>query len=662
MSQSKINILIDAVDNASKKLASVGKSVTGLAGKLTKLGDVAKIAGGMMLRDLVRGATGGAQEAIKLGGEIGTLEASFNRLIEASGSTAISLESLREATGGTVADVDLLKSANQALMLGLPTDEMNDLFESAIKLGHGMGIDALSAVDSLCTGLGRQSKLVLDNLGVVFQAKDAYEWYAEQLGKTATELTETEKKLGWQKYAMKKITEQAEILGDVTSESQKSQERWGATIKNLKTSFGKLLGPLGAITPALSSMMPLIGTMGGMMLPQLITKQTLAGASSKIMAAGQWLLNAAMSANPIMLVVLAIAALVAGFIIAYKKCKWFRDLVDGAAKVLKKVFGGAIKKAGDALRWLGRILGDFLGWLGGAWGGTWDAVASFVSDPIGSIQSSVQGLVDGMASKFQQVHEETGNKWKATWEAMKTIPVIGQVLTAVQGFADGLLGVFGLSSNDIFEVWDDMWTGIQNFISDPIGSIISGVEGLAADVIGAVLGIFDNIKGVIDGFVTAAFEWGANLIQSFIDGITSMASGVTDAVSNIGGGIANFLGIGSPAKKGPLRDLMEWGPNLSESFAEGILSGLPKVERAAEGVAASFEGLSVGGVANVAGSSAAGFGGVVINVNVKGAVDRRTAEYAARLMERRLRKVMVENTSPEGVTKMVRLRRARGAG
>lgn len=312
MSESRVRVLVEAIDKASNILKNVGKSVDGLSReferlsgsvqtssnvqrdaaksseqlsqKVSVLGDAAKIAGGILLRDLVRGLTSAVQESFKLSGQIGTLTTSFERLVFASGATNVSLESLRAATKGTVSDVDLLRSANQALLLGIPTEGLNELYEAAVTLGHAMGIDAMQAVESLTVGLGRQSKLVLDNLGVVFQAKDAYEWYADQLGKTSSELSESEKRLGWQKYAIMKITEKAEVLGDVTSSTQKSQEQWNATMRNLQTSIGGFMGPLSSIAPALNMMMPLFGTLAGTLLPQLITRTNLAAFAHKALA------------------------------------------------------------------------------------------------------------------------------------------------------------------------------------------------------------------------------------------------------------------------------------------------------------------------------------------------------------------------------------------
>lgn len=68
---------------------------------------------------------------------------------------------------------------------------------------------------------------------------------------------------------------------------------------------------------------------------KVVADKAAAGAS-KAWAASQWLLNAALTANPIGLVVVAVAALVAGLVIAYKKSETFRKIVDGAFAGISK--------------------------------------------------------------------------------------------------------------------------------------------------------------------------------------------------------------------------------------------------------------------------------------------------------------------------------------
>lgn len=60
-----------------------------------------------------------------------------------------------------------------------------------------------------------------------------------------------------------------------------------------------------------------------------------ANVATKAWAAGQWLLNAALSANPIGIVIAVIAGLVAAFVIAYKKSDTFRAIVDATWAAIK---------------------------------------------------------------------------------------------------------------------------------------------------------------------------------------------------------------------------------------------------------------------------------------------------------------------------------------
>jgi TP901 family phage tail tape measure protein len=76
--------------------------------------------------------------------------------------------------------------------------------------------------------------------------------------------------------------------------------------------------------------------------------QKAAAAASKVWAAGQWLLNAALNANPIGLAIAAIAGLVAAFVIAYKHSETFRNVVHSLWDALK-AGAGIVKSAFGAI-------------------------------------------------------------------------------------------------------------------------------------------------------------------------------------------------------------------------------------------------------------------------------------------------------------------------
>ena len=73
-----------------------------------------------------------------------------------------------------------------------------------------MGTSTEYAIQSLCKGIGRQSKLILDNIGIVFAKKAAYQWFKNQSDKET--LTDTEKRIAWKSYAIQLILEKAEML------------------------------------------------------------------------------------------------------------------------------------------------------------------------------------------------------------------------------------------------------------------------------------------------------------------------------------------------------------------------------------------------------------------------------------------------------------------
>lgn len=82
--------------------------------------------------------------------------------------------------------------------------------------------------------------------------------------------------------------------------------------------------------------------------------------AAKAMAAAQWLVNVAMTANPIGLVVAALVALGAGLVIAWKKSETFRNIVKGAFSALGR---GVLTLASLWLGGMKTMTGIFLGFV-----------------------------------------------------------------------------------------------------------------------------------------------------------------------------------------------------------------------------------------------------------------------------------------------------------
>lgn len=102
-----------------------------------------------------------AQDAMRLGDELQKVSQGFARF----GGEA-NLEQLRRSTKGLVTDLELMKRATAAGNFGIGIGEMGNLLAFATRRAQetGQAVDYL--VDSIVTGIGRKSPLILDNLGI----------------------------------------------------------------------------------------------------------------------------------------------------------------------------------------------------------------------------------------------------------------------------------------------------------------------------------------------------------------------------------------------------------------------------------------------------------------------------------------------------------------
>jgi len=95
-----------------------------------------------------------------------------------------------------------------------------------------------SRARAISKGIGRQSRKILDNIGVIFKREQAYKFYKEMYG--LTKLTETEKSEAWKQFAIEQVIKKAELLGAPTN-SELERSRMECTQQNAKNHFGKKL-------------------------------------------------------------------------------------------------------------------------------------------------------------------------------------------------------------------------------------------------------------------------------------------------------------------------------------------------------------------------------------------------------------------------------------
>jgi hypothetical protein len=158
-------------------------------------------------------------------------------------SSASIVESIQESSNFTISRQDAMLASNKAMLFGLVQnkEQMAELTKIAITLGAAMGQDATKSLDDLTTALGRQSPLILDNLGITLKLEDAHRIYADSLGKTVEQLTAEEKQQAFVNAALQIGREKVEELGGVTLDTAGKMERLSARWEDMQSSSGEAI-------------------------------------------------------------------------------------------------------------------------------------------------------------------------------------------------------------------------------------------------------------------------------------------------------------------------------------------------------------------------------------------------------------------------------------
>lgn len=183
----------------------------------------------------------------------------------------------------------------------------------------------------------------------------------------------------------------------------------GMGIGDLASGFTNLL------VPSMKSAVSWLGKTRVGMLAQAAASGVVKAATA-VWTGVQWLLNAALSANPIGIVVIAIAAFVAAVVIAYNKSDTFRKIVDAAFKAV----GNVIKW------WWENIVKRYFGFVTGAI----KTVGGWFTDLPGKIGRAFSGLFNIITRPFRAAFNFVADAWNNTvgklrWDVPGWVPGIG---------------------------------------------------------------------------------------------------------------------------------------------------------------------------------------------------------------------------------------------
>ena len=300
-------------------------------------------------------------------------------------------------------------------------------------------------------------------------------------------------------------------------------------------------------------------------------------------------LNTVMAANPIGVVIVVLAALVAAAIYAYQNFEWFRQIVDGAWNGIKAAtqaaWEGVIRPAFEAIStWItGTLVPAFMTFWQGVIVPAWEGISAAISaawtgiilPALSAFGSWITGtLAPAVMWLWQNVIVPAWAGISAAISAAWT-GIIHPVLSLL---ADGIRGWASV----VMWLWQNVvvpaWAGIAGAVS-VAWSIISVVFGALTSGVGAIISVVQAVRSAwstawsaIASATGAAWAAVSAAVSSGVSAVTGLVSGLVSGVlgffSSLGSGIASSTSSAWAAVKG----FVSGGVSAVTSFVSDMVS------------------------------------------------------------------------------------------
>lgn len=321
---------------------------------------------------------------------------------------------------------------------------------------------------------------------------------------------------------------------------------------------------------------------------------------TKIATAVQVAFNAVMDANPIMLIVIAIAAIVAGLVYFFTQTKtgqkiwsnfvkflgsawqslvkiskdvwdnitkawdsavkWFTDTWNNIKNGAKGLWDGTIQGAKDAVDSVKNAWNGIKEWFSNLWKGTtsglssaWDSVTTTLAPFVETIKTIFQPMLEFFSGLWDQVK----TIFSSAWEIIKTV-VMGPVLLLI----DLITGNFNQFKEDFGMLWQTLATAIQTIVQ----TLVNIVVGFYNSFFQTVVNIWTTIVNTIQSLWGAFTTWVINMAKSIVDGIVNGWNSFKQGTIDLWNATVQWV-------KDTWSSFVQWVINSANAIVNGVKQG-----------------------------------------------------------------------------------------
>lgn len=333
----------------------------------------------------------------------------------------------------------------------------------------------------------------------------------------------------------------------------------------------KTITVIAGIVAVLGPLMIIIGNVISVVMKVVKAIKLIKGAILAVKGA-MVALNAVMLANPIGLVVAAIAALIAIFVVLWNKCDAFREFWINLWEAIKEAFAQVAEAIGEVVS----NIAEWFSTLPERIGEAINAVVDWFTQLPGRISSAISEALNAVANWGQEVYNSLSTG-------------VSQAINAVGQWFDQLpsrIGyALGYAAGSIVAWVQETYTTMTTKIAETIEDIGQWFTSLPDRIAEGLSNAINSISEWCSNVLTAIGEWFTNMWSAFTEWFTALPGRIRDwlaealqAVVDWGLGLIEAAG---EALGGFVESISEWLSQVPEKFKEWFnaaiefLKGLP---------------------------------------------------------------------------------------
>lgn len=371
-------------------------------------------------------------------------------------------------------------------------------------------------------------------------------------------------------------------LREIVAQAQAFIDKLNALSNEEKLQIVKMAGIAAALGPVLMIGGKLLAVVGKIMTfaPQIATAiQGISGAFGGVAT------TAAGALLPIAAVIAIIGTLVAAFATLWNNNEQFRESMTGTWEHIKESFGNFIAQVQERLPALQEAFSNFIEKVKPLWEafcnilGPWfEAAFQLVSVTLDALFNAIISVIDMLTAILN------GDKelfMQGLQNFLLTIWTLIQQTWAIwwewiTSTIDVLLSFFGTSLDEVSTIFEELLTTLWDLITEKVTELVDFVTE-------KIEGVCDFIASLPERF----YQWGVEMIENLAQGIMDTIDLVGGAIEGVANKIAEFIHFSEP-DRGPLSQFNKWMPDMMKQMAEQIEAGRFQVKVAAAHVAADI--------------------------------------------------------------------------